>query len=638
MGDIKGKIHAKIGKPVDKQIIYKKNAICVLNSRPLWPAKQDYTIYLNPDFYVDLEIKINKNNSFMDKFKTLQPLGSISDLPLLPDSKPSSYLLITSSSTTDTTIVLTMDEDVVDNGADPADFTVYGVPTGISVSSLSVSGPNLTLSLTGGTITGSQDIAIGYTRGSGTINSTTTPTRSLHDFTYHTITNSLNPPTFVSAVATSPTKIDVTFDKNMDANSAPATDFAVEIAGATTNPTVQSIAPAGRVITITLDSTSTTIAAGNTIHLDYHGSGGTRPQGDGIDLADFEHPQNVVNISTQLQVLSAVAFADRIVLTMDEDIVDNGAVPADFTVYGGPTGISVSSLSTSGSNLTLSLTGGAITANRHISVGYTQSSGTINSTTTPTRSLHDFTYHTITNSLNPPTFVSAVATSPTAIDVTFSKEIDPSTVPTATPADFIVEVGTTPFTVNNITSSGKIITINLTGNQIAVGDIVKVAYEFSGGAGNNRPQDTDVNDLNDFTLRNVINNITSNATQLQIIDSILLHPSPMYPFPPRVKPVYGKIITDDLADNIFFRITSNELQQKTLATKDGQFVFFIHDEMVNYVTILNTITQEYDFKLIIEKIQIENNTYKIQHYNQLTRSIPANLTPYNLGEISEATV
>ena len=124
-------------------------------------------------------------------------------------------------------------------------------------------------------------------------------------------------------------------------------------------------------------------------------------------------------------------------------------------------------------------------------------------------------------------------------------------------------------------------------------------------------------------------------SSLRIIPNIPLVPSPAYPFPQRVIPIFGKIKDSFLAKDTYFKISCEKLNFKTVAQTSGEFVICIDDEVVNTATILNTDKTKFQFEVQVEKISFEDAKMQITKFNDLTVEIPISKS-YNLGIITEA--
>ena len=120
--------------------------------------------------------------------------------------------------TSGTAVTLTISEDVSDASATPGDFSLSGVASSPTVSSISVSGKTVTLTLSDAIVTSDSPL-LSYSRTSGFVQDVSS--NSLADFSSMTVDTSadITPPAIDRAVATSLNSVTVTFSENVDADA-----------------------------------------------------------------------------------------------------------------------------------------------------------------------------------------------------------------------------------------------------------------------------------------------------------------------------------------------------------------------------------------------------------------------------------
>ena len=159
------------------------------------------------------------------------------------DILPPTVSSVATASTT--SITLTMSESVTDSSATSGDFTVSGVSSNPTVSSISVSGSAVTLSLSSA-MTDSETVLVSYTQSSGNIKDSAG--NNLVNFSNQSITNNLDTtaPTLIETATITSTTINAVFSEDLDASSITTSDFTVA------SNTVSGVSESSGVITITL--------------------------------------------------------------------------------------------------------------------------------------------------------------------------------------------------------------------------------------------------------------------------------------------------------------------------------------------------------------------------------------------------
>ena len=159
------------------------------------------------------------------------------------------------------------------------------------------------------------------------------------------------PPAFDSA-ALQGDKLVITFDKDLDGNSAPAgSEFSVTTSSATTTGTAAGVTISGSTVNVTLTAA---VSSTETVTVSY-----TKPTSNplkdaaGNAVADFSG-NPVTNNPTPPGFDSAAVNGDQLVITFDKDLDGNSAPAGDaFGVSGGRTGTGTATLSGPTATVTL---------------------------------------------------------------------------------------------------------------------------------------------------------------------------------------------------------------------------------------------------------------------------------------------
>ncbi|MCJ8306363.1 MAG: hypothetical protein HRU07_04860 [Nitrosopumilus sp.] len=126
--------------------------------------------------------------------------------------------------------------------------------------------------------------------------------------------------------------------------------------------------------------------------------------------------------STRPAFSSATTISDtQIEITVDTSVSDNSAAIGDFTLGGVASGSIGSIVSTSGTTITLGITGATVTDTDTITISYTRATGSFSETSGNV--LLDFSGESVVNTLGAPTY-TAVSNFNTQTTVTFSKPVD----------------------------------------------------------------------------------------------------------------------------------------------------------------------------------------------------------------------
>ena len=324
-----------------------------------------------------------------------------------------------------TVVTLTLSEDVSDASATPEDFSLSGVASSPTVSSISVSGKTVTLTLSSAIVTSDSPL-LSYSRTSGSVHDASF--NSLADFSSVTVdtTADITPPSMSGAVATSLDSITVTFSENVDADVTSGLHWSLGGTDAGSLTVSANTDPAGSSNSMTLTLSGDLPDTRPDLSLIY-----TKPPTggitDGINQLEGETVTVVDGIAPT--VLSVEAVTSRsIAVRMSEPVTSGTAGPGGFSLTTGGTAPAVSSISVSGETVTLTLSGplpaGAVTLN------YDSTSGNVADVSS--NSLASFSSVAVDTSadITPPTVTSLTTSeqSPTnsadaGFTVTFSEDV-----------------------------------------------------------------------------------------------------------------------------------------------------------------------------------------------------------------------
>ena len=259
-----------------------------------------------------------------------------------------------------TTVTITYNE-TLDETSTPATsaFTVGGVTGGTSVSNVSVMGTTVTLTLSDPAVAG-DTVTLSYTAPGVNPIQDESGNEAI-DLVGEPVTNNtveLVAPEFQSAAVNGDTLV-MTYNEDLDESSVPATT-AFTVGGVTGGATVTNVAISGDEVTLTLSNDAT---IGDTVTLSYTAPGSNPIQdlagNDAVNLTTEAVTNNTPDVTAPV-FQSAAVNDTTLVLTYDENL-DSGSTPATtaFTIGGVTGGTSVSNVSISGSEVTLTLSNGA---------------------------------------------------------------------------------------------------------------------------------------------------------------------------------------------------------------------------------------------------------------------------------------
>ena len=371
--------------------------------------------------------------------------------------------MVTSIATaSDTTIVITFSENVVDTSAnlDLSQFsfvkTLDGSPTTETPSSPVFTSTTLTLTVNS---IGSDNnvLTLSYTDVSGADNTIVSDTagtpNKLADFATTSVTNNLDTtaPIVTSIATASDTTIVITFSENVDDTSANLDlsqfSFVKTLDGSPTTETPSSPVFTSTTLTLTVNSIG---SDNNVLTLSYTDASGadntivSDTAGTPNKLADFATTSVTNNLDTTAPIVTSIATASdtTIVITFSENVVDTSAnldlSQFSFvkTLDGSPTTETPSSPVFTSTILTLTVNSIG-SDNNVLTLSYTDVSGADNTIVSDTagtpNKLADFATTSVTNNLDTtaPTVTSIATASDTTIVITFDENIQASDISNA---------------------------------------------------------------------------------------------------------------------------------------------------------------------------------------------------------------
>ncbi len=345
-------------------------------------------------------------------------------------------------------IRLDLSEPVSDDGATASDFTIAGTASNHVVSSLSVSGSTVELSLAP-SLTDADNPTVSYARTAGEIEDPAT--NRLANFAGFTVTNEIDTtrPSVTSFGTGSPNPTNsqtitytVQFSESVTGFSAAGIGVTGTSGGTVAEPTgtgrdyefVVTRGVSDGIVTVTILE------------------GAARDTDDNLSFSSS--PVEIMTDATPPTVIAAsVSDTDTIILEISESV--SGGAASDFTISGVATNPSVSSIVITGSTVTLELNG-LITDADNPAVSYTGTAGSIEDLAT--NPLAAFTDHTVENEIDTtrPTITIFETTLPehtNSTSITFTVRFSESVTGFDDASDVTI-TGTSGGTVNAPTGSG----------------------------------------------------------------------------------------------------------------------------------------------------------------------------------------
>ena len=319
-----------------------------------------------------------------------------------------------------TAVTLTLSEDVINDSATPGDFSLSGVASSPTVSSISVSGKTVTLTLSSAIVTSDSPL-LSYSRSSGSVQDASF--NSLADFSSVAVDTSadITPPSISGAVAASLNSITVTFSENVNADATDGSHWSLGRTDAGSLTVSANTNPAGSSNSMTLTLSDDLPDTGPDLTLTY-----ARPNTGGItDGTNQLEGVTVIVVDGIAPTVTGARAASgtAVTLTLSEDVINDSATPGDFSLSGVASSPTVSSISVSGKTVTLTLSSAIVTSDSPL-LSYSRSSGSVQDASF--NSLADFSSVAVDTSadITPPSISGAVAASLNSITVTFSENVN----------------------------------------------------------------------------------------------------------------------------------------------------------------------------------------------------------------------
>ncbi len=355
-------------------------------------------------------------------------------------------------------------------------FTVLVNSTARSVSSVSVSGKKVLLTLSPAVSYG-DNILMSYNVPASNALQTSTG-KEAAALSARSVTNNVKAlvPAYVSSVIqnASPSVIEMTYDMTL-ANVVPAAS-AFKVLVNSSSRSVGSVSVSGTKVLLTLSSP---VVNGNTVTVAY-----TVPSSNPLQTADGAKAaalsaQKVTNsvLPSNLAYVSSVAqnaTPARVELTYNSTLTNIVPDASAFKVIVNSASVSVSAISISGTKVTLTI-GNSVIYGDVVTVSYTKPS--VNPLQTAAGSLApSMSNQAVTNNVNPvvPVYVSSVIqdATPSLIEITFDQTLA-NKVPAA--SAFTVRVNSTTRPVTSVAVSGTRVTLTMSSPAV-YGNGVTVAY------------------------------------------------------------------------------------------------------------------------------------------------------------------
>ena len=319
---------------------------------------------------------------------------------------------------TSRSIAVRMSEPVTSGTAGPGGFSLTTGGTAPAVSSISVSGETVTLTLSGPLPAGA--VTLNYDSTSGNVADVSDNT--LADFSSVAVDTSADttPPAIDRAVAASLNSVTVRFSENVNADATDGSHWSLGRTDAGSLTVSANTNPAGSSNSMTLTLSGDLPDTGPDLSLIY-----IKPTTGGITDGTNQLEGETVTVEDGIAptVLSVEAVTSRsIAVRMSEPVTSGTAGPGGFSLTTGGTAPAVSSISVSGETVTLTLSGplpaGAVTLN------YDSTSGNVADVSDNT--LADFSSVAVDTSADttPPAIDRAVAASLNSVTVRFSENVN----------------------------------------------------------------------------------------------------------------------------------------------------------------------------------------------------------------------
>ena len=414
-----------------------------------------------------------------------------------------------------TTITLTYSEALSATTAGTSDFAVLVGGVSRSVSSVSVSGSTVVLTLASPAVESGQSVSVAYTQPAGSNAVKDSAGNKASSLSSTSVTNNstvdTSGPSFVSAATnTAGTEITLTYSEALSATTAGTSDFTVLVGGVSRS--VSSVAVSGSTAVLTLSSA---VGAGQSVSVAYSQPAGSDAVKDSAgNKAASLVATSVTNNSTVDQTAPTLVSAStdvagrKITLTYSETLGGTMAPKGAFAVTVGGVSCSIDSAIRSGSTVELTLASCSIASGQEVTVAYTDPSVSNDSWAVQDAAGNDaatLAATSVTNNADSvgPTFSSATTNAAgTEVTLTFGEVLSATT---AAASAFSVVVNGTPVTPSSVTISGSSVVLAVS-PAIQVGDTVSFTYtDPTAGNDSNAVQDAIGNDVASISSTPVTN-------------------------------------------------------------------------------------------------------------------------------------
>lgn len=466
------------------------------------------------------------------------------------------------------TIVLTYDVDLLASPLPTASmFTVQENGVTKTVSTVAVSGKTVTLTLSAAVERGST-VTVAYQAPASVDDSTSVAaiqgvagTDALSLTATALSANSSNidltNPTLVSGVVNAGGRsVTLTFSEPMSTNTVGGSSgVRLTLTSSSGNHTLTTpVTVSGSTITFPLASNQSTIPRNATVTASYSPayalndtslSEQTLQDVAGRDVRSFNN-QPLTNNSTYDNVAPVLSTSPAptvgadgvtVTLTYNEPLHATTAATSNFTVKVGSETRTISSVSTSGSTVVLTMAApigqGVTTTNPQVTVAYSAPSSNVATSNTAVQDTtgNDASSFTATNAINnsaqdqtAPVLVTASPNQPllgsngTELTLTYNESLSTTA---AQVSNFVVTVAGSPVSVSSVSVSGSTVVLTLA-TPVEANNAITVAYTAPSnvtGTSNSATQDTTGNDAASFVATAVTNNSSLDTTAPVLITS-----------------------------------------------------------------------------------------------------------------------
>ena len=360
------------------------------------------------------------------------------------------------SAATPTFVTLTVSEPISGNNITPTDFTIGGVATSPTVSSVDVFGTTITLTLSD-PITGSDTPTVSYTATSNPISDAAGNALGTISSQSVSINLEVTPPTVTSAVAVTTTSVVLTISEPVSGSNIAPSDF--RIFGIPSPPTVvTAVEISGNTITLTL---SIPLIDSTTPSVTYTAASGPISNAEGNALGTISSQSVTNNLDTTIPTVTvsttirSPTALDIIPFTVRLNEEISGFDVSDITVSSG-TVQDLTPVSLSSSSTVLLYTFNVVNPADQTTLTVSIPAGAVQDGSGNSNAVSSMITIDINRSI--PVLSSAAATSTTTITLTISEPVSGTGI---TPTDFTIGGVATSTTVSSVDVSGSTITLTL---------------------------------------------------------------------------------------------------------------------------------------------------------------------------------